>query len=133
MKPGLSKLLLAALGGALLLAVAVAYRVSGRDAECGVADSVAVIDQATVAGRPLWLVHRITGFQDKVEFVEVYVQAPVFDSCGHTRQLALSADTYDPSQGSVRGLALKDGKAALVYTRSPGEGANLSKLRLPRD
>lgn len=133
MKPGLSKLLAAVAAGVLLLAAAVAYRISSRIPECGVADSVAVIDQATVAGRPLWLVHRITGFQDKVEFIEVYAQAPVFDSCGHTQQAALSSDAYDPSQGSVRALAMKDGKATLAYTRSPGEGVELSKLRIPRD
>jgi hypothetical protein len=133
MKPGLSKLLAVVAGGVLLLAAAAAYRISNRIPECGVADSVAVIDQTTVAGKPLWLVHRITGFQDKVEFIEVYAQAPAFDSCGHTQQVALSADAYDPSQGSARALTISDGKVILVYTRSPGEGVDLSKLRIPRN
>lgn len=133
MKPGHFRLLLGAAAIALGLAAATAFRCTTRLPDCGTADSVAIIDQATSAGRPLWLVHRITGFHDKVEFVEVYAAAPAFDSCGHSPVAPLSVDAYDPSQGDVRSLAIRDGKAVLVYTRNTAESTPLSKLRIPRD
>lgn len=77
--------------------------------------------------------HRLTGFRDKVEFVEVYAVAPVFDSCGHSPLVPVSVGTYDPSQGGVRALSVREGKVTLVYTRNPAEAAELSKLRIPRD
>jgi hypothetical protein len=129
MKPGRFRLLLGATGIVLGLAAATAFRCTTSPPDCGIADSVAVIDQAMVAGRRLWLVHRITGFHDKVEFVEIYSAAPVFDSCGHSPLAPLSVDTYDSSQGNVRSLAIRDGKAVLVYTRSSAESTELSKLR----
>jgi hypothetical protein len=133
MKTGRFRLLLGATGIVLGLAAATLFRCSTLPPDCGIADSVAIIDQATVAGRPWWLVHRITGFHDKVEFVEVYAAAPVFDSCGHSPLAPVSVDTYDPSQGGVRSLSIREGKVTLVYTRNPAEAAEISKLRIPRD
>jgi len=133
MKPGRFKLLVGVTGIALGLAAATMFRCSTLPPDCGTADSVAIIDQATVAGRPLWLVHRITGFHDKVEFVEVYAAAPVFDSCGHSPLAPVSVDTYDPLQGGVRSLSMREGRVTLVYTRTPAEAVELSKLRIPHD
>lgn len=133
MKSGRFRLFLGATAIVLGLTAVTAFRWSTSPPACGTADSVAIIDQATVAGRPLWLVLRVTGFHDKVEFVEVYAAAPVFDSCGHSPLAPVSVEPYDPSQGGVRSLSIQDGKATLVYTRSPAEATELSKLRIPRD
>jgi hypothetical protein len=133
MKPGRFRLLLGATAIVLGLAAVTAFRCSTLTPACGTADSVAIIDQATVAGRPLWLVHRITGFHDKVEFVEIFAVAPVFDSCGHSPLVPVSVEPYDPSQGGVRSLSIREGKATLVYIRNPAEATELSKLRIPRD
>jgi hypothetical protein len=133
MKTGRSRLLLGAAGLVLLLVAGTVYRGCASVPDCGIADSVAVIDQATVAGQPLSLVHRITGFSDKVEFVEVYAGTPAFDSCGRSTMQPLSSDSYDPAQGFVRSLALRDGKVELLYTREATEAVAMAKLRMPRE
>lgn len=123
------KLVIAAACVVLVLGAAAVCR---RSPDCFVAEHVAIIDHATVEGRPLWLVHRITGWHDKVEFVEIYAGAPAFDSCGRASLQPLSVDALDEAQGKVRTLAIRDDKVVLEYTRNAAEATDLSRLKIPR-
>jgi hypothetical protein len=133
MKPGVSKRFLgAAIFLALLTVISSAWWLS-RSPGCGFpGDSVAIIDQATVAGRPLWLVHRVSGFQDKVEYVELYAAAPVFDTCSSAAKPApLSIEAYDPAQGFAQQVLLQGNRLQIAYTQSESEAVALPLLRLP--
>jgi len=133
MKPVSNRLILgAAVVAAVLAAVGSALWFTGSPG-CGFpGDSVTVIDQATVAGRPLWLVHRVSGFQDKVEFVELYAAAPVFDACSSAaKPEPLSTDAYDPAQGFAHRLLLHGDRIQIRYTKNELEAVAPAGLRLP--
>lgn len=120
-------------GALLLLGAGIAYLRLQPGPGCGVRDHVAVIDQGTGVGQSIWLVHRVSGIHKKVEIVEVYATAPVFDACSRSEVEPLTSDTYDPGQGFARGLVWRDGQIAIAYTLTERDAVKPSNLRLPKD
>jgi hypothetical protein len=118
----------------LLLGAGIAYLRLQPGPGCGVRDHVAVIDQTTErSGRSFWLVHRVAGIHKKVEIIEVYAAAPVFDACSRSEVEPLTSDTYDPGQGFAHGLVWREGQIAITYTVTEGDAVKPSRLRLPKD
>jgi hypothetical protein len=112
-----------------LLALAIVGLASAEascDAKCGSSDSVAVLD--TRDG--VYLVYRVSGAQDKMEFFEAYQGKPEFDSCGSTRAPVIAIEPYQRSQGLLQKLELHGNRLEIVYTHHASESIEPSKARL---
>jgi hypothetical protein len=48
-------------------------------------DSVTIIDSMKVDDTTYYLVHRISGWRDKTEILELYSSKPVFDKCAKSK------------------------------------------------
>jgi len=58
---------------------------SEPDQACSMAsDSVSVIDQLTVDGQDYFLIHRISGWHEKINSFELYNTQPTFNNCGES-------------------------------------------------
>lgn len=44
-------------------------------------DTVSIIDSLSIDGKTYFLVHRISGFQEKIESFELFDSRPIFDRC----------------------------------------------------
>jgi hypothetical protein len=112
-----------------LLALAVVGLASAEascDAKCGASDSVAVLD--TRDG--VYLVYRVSGAQDKMEFFEAYRSKPEFDSCGSTQTPVIASEPYQRSQGLLRKLEWHGNRLEIVHTHHASESIEPSQARL---
>jgi hypothetical protein len=96
------------------------------DSGCLIADQANVLD--TRDG--LYLVYRVTGFQDKAEFFEAYQGKPEFDSCGSTRKPALATAFYERKEGLLKKVELHGNRLEIIYTHDVSESIEPSKARL---
>jgi hypothetical protein len=91
---------------------------------CWVADQAYVLDVQD--GH--YLVYRVTGFHDKVQFFEVYQGKPEFDSCGHTEAAATAF--YEPDAGRLLKKVEWDGnRLEIFYTQDAAEAINPREAR----
>jgi hypothetical protein len=116
----------------ILLCVITVAACSSAGLDCGVADDVSVIDEATLSNQAYYLVARVSGTHDKVAFFELYAQEPRFDECGRSAIMPLSSQPYERSQGYLKGLIVKDSQLEIVYTPQEQEGIDFLDARLPR-
>lgn len=93
---------------------------------CGVADTVSVIDQRN----GVYLVYRISGAQEKMEFFEIYRAKPEFDSCGSTQTPALAKEPYLSSEGLLRKVIWRRNRLEIVYTRRSSESIRPEEARI---
>jgi hypothetical protein len=110
----------------VLAIVSLAFAEVSCGGECGTSDSVTILD--TRDGD--YLVYRVSGAQDKVEFFEVYQGEPKFDSCGSTRTPVLATEPYQRSHGFLKKLELHANRLEIVYTANVLESIEPSKARL---
>jgi hypothetical protein len=104
----------------LLLSIA---SCSDRDHEIGACaitvDSVEIIDSKVFGDKSYYLVHRITGWQDKVEILEFYDEKPVFDTCSKPSVEPIDGDSLEMSKTvSHVFLNIKERKLDIVYKDS---------------
>lgn len=93
---------------------------------CGVADTVSVIDQRD----SVYLVYRISGAQDKVEFFEIYRAKPEFDSCGSTQTPTVAKEPYLGSEGLLKKVIWRGNRLEIVYTQKTSESIRPEEARL---
>lgn len=68
--------------------------------ECPITiDTVSIVDTKVVDGISYYLVHRVSGWSDKTEILELYVKKPTFDHC--------SKSNIDPVFGDSLPLTMK--------------------------
>ena len=96
---------------------------------CGVADTVSVIDQRD----KVYLVYRISGAQDKMEFFEIYRSRPEFDSCGFTQTPAVAKEPYVGSEGLLKKVIWRGNRLEIVYTRKASEAIRPEAARLSKE
>ena len=93
------------LTAAILLGICglfVAGRLGAFDGYCMIADHVEVADELRTDEQTLYLVYRVTGFADKVEFYELYAAPPSFDACGQSKDVPLAQDAvFFPTEGMM--------------------------------
>jgi hypothetical protein len=97
------------------LLVLVAAGLGSAEVSCGercLPDQAHVLD--TRDG--FYLVYRVTGFQDKVEFFEVYKGKPEFNSCGMPQSTALATEFYERKMGLLRKVEWRGDQLRVVYT-----------------
>ena len=111
----------------LILAV---VSLASAEASCG--RGCIIIDQAYLLDTRdgLYLVYRVTGFQDKVEFFEVYQGKPEFDSCGSTESSAMTTAFYERNLGLLKKVELHGNRLEIIYTHDPSESIDPRKARL---
>ncbi len=94
--------------------------------QCGVSDAVSVLDER----EGTYLVYRVSGAQDKIEFFEVYTTRPEFDSCGSTKTPVVAKEPYLPSQGLLKKVEWRENRLQIVYTHNTSESIRPDKARL---
>jgi hypothetical protein len=95
-------------------------------AKCGVSETASVLDERN----GIYLVYRVSGAQDKVEFFEVYNARPEFDSCGSTETPVVAKELYLPSQGLLKRVEWRENRLHVVYTDNASESIRPDKARL---
>ncbi|WP_033415801.1 hypothetical protein [Hahella ganghwensis] len=58
-------------------------------------DTVSIIDQKLIGNQNYFLVHRISGWHDKIESFELYDTEPAFDICGVSTTEPLYGESVD--------------------------------------
>jgi hypothetical protein len=94
--------------------------------KCGIADTVSVLDERDGT----YLVYRVSGVQDKVQFFEAYQGRPEFDSCGSTETPVVAKEPYLPSQGLLKKVRWRGNRLQIVYTADASESIRPDKARL---
>jgi hypothetical protein len=72
----------------------------------------------------------VTGFQDKVEYFELYQGKPEFDSCGSTRKEALATAFYEREEGLLKKVELHGNQLEIIYTHDASEAIEPANVRL---
>jgi len=93
---------------------------------CGSSDSVALLD----VQNGNYLVYRVSGAQDKMEFFELYRRKPEFDSCGSTQTPVIATVPYQRSQGLLKKVELREDRLEIVYTSNVSESVEPTKVHL---
>jgi hypothetical protein len=93
---------------------------------CGVADTVSVLDSRD--GN--FLVYRVSGAQDKIEFFEAYRSKPKFDACGSTTTPVTAKEPYLRSEGLLKKVEVHGDRLEIVYTRNASESIQPTQARL---
>lgn len=98
--------------------------------DCGVSDVVQKLDERQVNGKTYFLVLRISGFQDKVEFLQLYDQMPEPGSgCTWGKRDPLDSLSLEENQ-RVKKVILKNGKLEIVSPAGKEPGSALEDLKL---
>lgn len=80
-------------------------------------DSITIVGSSTNEESTFFLIHRLAGFNDKIEIFEIYNQKPNFDQCSQSNIEVLAADSID-----TRNKDNKDQHVIEVsYTKNPSE------------
>lgn len=61
-------------------------------------DTVNVIDSLSIKDTTYYLVHRVSGWSDKTESLELYDKKPTFDHCSKSSIKAIYGDSLESSQ-----------------------------------
>ena len=94
-------------------------------------DSVAIIDSMKQGDVIYYLVHRIAGWHDKTEILELYNSKPIFDYCSRCNIEPIYGNALEMEQTvSHVYLNIKDGVLELVYKNSAPDKAHNAGLKL---
>ena len=96
------------------------------DAACFIADQTYLIDTRN----GFYLVYRVSGLQQKVEFFEVYQGKPEFDSCGSARTPAMATELYERKKGLLKKVGLHGIRLEITYTAIASEAIEPREARL---
>lgn len=82
----------------LLTMVSCTEQNSSQD-ECEITvDAVSIIDSMKLEDTTYYLVHRIAGWSDKTEILELYDSRPEFDHCSRSQMEPIYGDSLEMSQ-----------------------------------
>ena len=107
------------------LGLALAITGCAKEPECLIADSLVKIESEVLDKHQLQLFLRTSGFQDKVQFYEIYKTTPHFDSCGQSDTEIISQVFIDLELGNPNILAINNKKLSLVYTDDPNSATQI--------
>jgi hypothetical protein len=96
--------------------------------DCPTADSIKQIRSFQVNHHAYFLYVRISGFQEKETFFELYDNVPVFDVCGKPDISIVSAAHVDAAKGSVSKLVIQDKNLIIVYKNNPIEDIGYDRI-----
>jgi hypothetical protein len=93
---------------------------------CFVADNVSILDSRD----GIFLVYRVSGFQDKMRFFEIFRGKPTFDVCGSTNTPAIAMEPYLPEQGLLKKVEVHGDQLGIVYTQKASDSIKPEQARV---
>ncbi|MGD9008183.1 MAG: hypothetical protein PVG41_09685 [Desulfobacteraceae bacterium] len=96
--------------------------------DCLTADSVEQIRSFDVNSHAYFVYVRISGFQEKETYFELYDNVPVFDDCGKPNIPIVAAVHVDPTQGVVSKIVIDDKNLKIVYKKNRIEAIGYDRI-----
>jgi len=87
------------------------------ETDCFIADSLTPLKTVKIEGTDYFIYLRISGFQEKIAYYELYKDKPVFDVCGQSSIEAIYGDSVDPALGTVSKLMVMNDKLIIIYSK----------------
>jgi hypothetical protein len=79
------------------------------------------------------LVYRVSGFQEKAEFFEVYSGSAKFDRCGLTTAPLVDKVEYDRGEGKLKAVVLQGKRLKVLYTDQASAAMEPEHARLTHE
>lgn len=96
--------------------------------DCFVADSVTQVKTIKGNGINYYVYLRISGFNKKEFFYELFLNEPEFDVCGKSNIDSISDIHIDQDEGIITKLLVKNNKLSAVYTKEKIGQAHLKEI-----
>jgi len=96
--------------------------------DCFIADSVEKIEEIYVNDTMYFLHLRVSGFNEKEFFYELYDKDPKFDACGKTEVRPISDLHVDTSAGTPVKLIIQSKKLSLLFSKNTNDDVDLKKI-----
>ena len=94
-------------------------------------DSVEIVDTKEVGGKTYFLVYRVSGWQDKVEILELFDQRPEFDHCSKSNIEPVFGDSLEMTKKISRVfLNTQEGRLDITYEETKPLKNRKDSLRL---
>jgi hypothetical protein len=94
-------------------------------------DAVSIIDSIKLEDTTYFLVHRISGWSDKTEILELYNAKPIFDHCSRSNIEPVYGDSLEMSQTiSHVYINKKDKMLDIVYLDGEPDKSHNANLKL---
>ena len=93
-----------------------------KNGDCVIADSVVLIATHDDNGTRYRVYQRISGFNEKERFFELYDSEPAFDACGQPSSPPVSVGHDDDSAGSLQEIRVISDRLELIYANRPSAG-----------
>jgi hypothetical protein len=118
----------------MMLLLASAVLVSGCSDSttpgCFVSDEVTLLDERRINSERYYLVLRVTGWQDKVEFLELYDKQPEFGDCNRSKFAPIDAQDLALNNQYVSEVVLKNRKLQIIYKSGKDKTHPAKNLKL---
>lgn len=116
----------------VLLVIASCSEQGANQEVCAITvDSVSIIDSMELEGTTYYLVHRISGWSDKTEILELYDSKPLFDHCSKSNVDPIYGDSLEMSQTiSHVFLNKKENRLDIVYSEGSPDKSHNANLKL---
>ena len=98
------------------------------ETNCLVADTTTIVDSE----KNIFLVYRVAGLQDKIEFFEIYDHKPEFDSCGKSVRPPLASEPIENSKGFLKQVIWKNRTIQIVYTTAKATAVSPKHIKLKK-
>ena len=112
----------------LLFMIAISGCSSKND--CFTSDSIEQLKVFDVHNVKYNLFLRISGFQEKEAFYELYKGVPVFDNCGQPNSKSISIIHIDTNQGAVSKLIVEGTNLDLIYNTNGSGHTNYKDVNI---
>lgn len=87
------------------------------DNDCFVADSIEKVKKISIDDKDHFLYLRISGFNEKEHFYELYNLVPKFNYCGKSTTTLISDIHIDTTEGYMDKLIIKNYKLEVIYSK----------------
>lgn len=128
MKPDNNKRLIKAWSVILYCALSLSITACSSEADCFVADNVTKIKTVKVGETEYSIYLRVSGFQEKEAFYELYDKSPVFDVCGKASLASIANVHVDDTKGTAIALVLVNQELTLEYDSDGRAQSELTKI-----
>jgi len=100
------------------------------DNSCAVADNVSLIKEINIKNNQYYIYSRVSGFQEKEVFYEMFTKKPVFDQCGQTKTPSVSDVHIDSSLGNAGKLIVQDGILQIIYSKDAADKSDYKNIKI---
>jgi len=103
-----------------------------KESSCSITvDSVSIIDSYSYKNKTYYLVHRISGWSDKTEILELYDRKPIFDHCSKAKTKVVFGDSLELSKTVDHVyLNIEESTLEIEYTDKEPSRKHNSELKL---